>query len=240
MHGTSLSPATLRLVGLTASEVSFAKVSELLAALSGVDVETRQALRCRGQLRRGRRLAVAAGADLRHLDPGAMGDGVGEDEWLGRRQRPVAGAGVVASARVSGARRSCSNRSIGMPSVTPQPRRTRTRRRPAADPAAPPSRKPGSRVSGSMPAASAASRASRSVSSSATSAARSSNSSREGMASRSAHVERARSTPSRSSGTSCSDSPPIPGPRMSTGCTSVDTGAGARGRTSDCRRRCAG
>ena len=42
LQGTSLSPATTRVVGLTAAEVSFDKASELLAALSGVDVETRQ------------------------------------------------------------------------------------------------------------------------------------------------------------------------------------------------------
>ena len=42
LHDTSLSPATTRLVGLTAAEVSFAKASELLAALAGIDVETRQ------------------------------------------------------------------------------------------------------------------------------------------------------------------------------------------------------
>ena len=46
MEGTSLSPATLRLVGLTAAEVSFAKASELLATLAGVDVETRLVERC--------------------------------------------------------------------------------------------------------------------------------------------------------------------------------------------------
>ena len=42
LQDTSLSPATTRLVGLTAAEVSFAKASELLAALAGIDVETRQ------------------------------------------------------------------------------------------------------------------------------------------------------------------------------------------------------
>ena len=42
LQRTSLSPATPRLVGWTAAEVSFAKASELLAALAGVEVETRQ------------------------------------------------------------------------------------------------------------------------------------------------------------------------------------------------------
>ena len=42
MQATSLSPATTRMVGLTAAEVSFAKTSELLAVLAGVEVETRQ------------------------------------------------------------------------------------------------------------------------------------------------------------------------------------------------------
>ena len=42
MQATSLSPATTRMVGLTAAEVSFAKTSELLAVLAGVAVETRQ------------------------------------------------------------------------------------------------------------------------------------------------------------------------------------------------------
>ena len=42
LQATSLSAATTRMVGLTAAEVSFAKSSELLAVLAGVDVETRQ------------------------------------------------------------------------------------------------------------------------------------------------------------------------------------------------------
>ena len=42
LQDTSLSPATTRLVGLTAAEVSFAKASELLAVLAGIEVETRQ------------------------------------------------------------------------------------------------------------------------------------------------------------------------------------------------------
>ena len=46
LQDTSLSPATTRLVGMTAAEVSFAKASELLAALAGVEVETRQVERC--------------------------------------------------------------------------------------------------------------------------------------------------------------------------------------------------
>ena len=46
MQATSLSPATTRMVGWTASEVSFAKTSELLAVLAGVAVETRQVERC--------------------------------------------------------------------------------------------------------------------------------------------------------------------------------------------------
>ena len=46
MQATSLSPATTRMVGLTAAEVSFAKTSELTAVLAGVEVETRQVERC--------------------------------------------------------------------------------------------------------------------------------------------------------------------------------------------------
>ena len=46
LQGTSLSPAITRLVGLTAAECSFAKASEWLTALAGVDVETRQVERC--------------------------------------------------------------------------------------------------------------------------------------------------------------------------------------------------
>ena len=42
LQDTSLSPGATRLVGMTAAEVSFAKASELLAALAGVEVETRQ------------------------------------------------------------------------------------------------------------------------------------------------------------------------------------------------------
>ena len=46
LQGSSLSPAIMRLVGLTAAEGSFAKASEWLTALAGVDVETRQIERC--------------------------------------------------------------------------------------------------------------------------------------------------------------------------------------------------
>ena len=46
LQGSSLSPAITRLVGLTAAESSFAKASEWLSALAGVDVETRQVERC--------------------------------------------------------------------------------------------------------------------------------------------------------------------------------------------------
>ena len=46
LHGTSLSPAVTRLVGLTAAEVSFTKASQLLTALAGVEVETRHVERC--------------------------------------------------------------------------------------------------------------------------------------------------------------------------------------------------
>ena len=46
LQGSSLSPAITRLVGLTAAEGSFAKASEWLTALAGVDVETRQVERC--------------------------------------------------------------------------------------------------------------------------------------------------------------------------------------------------
>ena len=46
LQGTSLSLAITRLVGLTAAEGSFAKASEWLTALAGVDVETRQVERC--------------------------------------------------------------------------------------------------------------------------------------------------------------------------------------------------
>ena len=42
LQETSLSPAATRLVGLTAVEVSFAKASELLAALAGVAVDPKQ------------------------------------------------------------------------------------------------------------------------------------------------------------------------------------------------------
>ena len=46
LQGSSLSPAITRLVGLTAAEGSFAKASEWLTALAGVNVETRQVERC--------------------------------------------------------------------------------------------------------------------------------------------------------------------------------------------------
>ena len=46
LQDTSLSPGATRLVDMTAAEVSFAKASELLAALAGVEVETRQVERC--------------------------------------------------------------------------------------------------------------------------------------------------------------------------------------------------
>ncbi len=57
VQATSLSPATTRMVGLTAAEVSFAKASELLAVLAGVGVETRQVERTAAAL--GRELAAA-------------------------------------------------------------------------------------------------------------------------------------------------------------------------------------
>ena len=46
LQGSPLSPAITRLVGLTAAEGSFAKASEWLTALAGVNVETRQVERC--------------------------------------------------------------------------------------------------------------------------------------------------------------------------------------------------
>ena len=49
---TSLSPGAARMLGRTAAEVSFAKTSELLAALAGVFVETREVERCRERLGR--------------------------------------------------------------------------------------------------------------------------------------------------------------------------------------------
>ena len=42
LEGTSLSPATMRMVGLAAAEVSFAKTGELLGELAGVHVESKQ------------------------------------------------------------------------------------------------------------------------------------------------------------------------------------------------------
>ena len=42
LEGASLSPATTRMVGLAAAEVSFAKASELLGALAGMRVDTKQ------------------------------------------------------------------------------------------------------------------------------------------------------------------------------------------------------
>ena len=42
LEGASLTPATMRMVGLAAAEVSFAKTSELLRELAGVHVESKQ------------------------------------------------------------------------------------------------------------------------------------------------------------------------------------------------------
>ena len=42
LEGTSLSPGVTRMVGLAAAEVSFAKASELLGALAGIRVESKQ------------------------------------------------------------------------------------------------------------------------------------------------------------------------------------------------------
>ena len=70
MEGTSLSPATTRLVGLTAAEVSFAKTSELLAVLAGVGVETRQVERCAEAL--GREVADDERAVTEQTAPNSM------------------------------------------------------------------------------------------------------------------------------------------------------------------------
>ncbi len=56
MHATSLSPGVLRLVGLAASDSSFAAASNLLWELAAVRVETKQVERCAEALGR----AVAA------------------------------------------------------------------------------------------------------------------------------------------------------------------------------------
>ena len=46
MHATSLSPGVLRMVGLAASDFSFAAASDLLWELAAVRVETKQVERC--------------------------------------------------------------------------------------------------------------------------------------------------------------------------------------------------
>ena len=46
MHATSLSPGVLRMVGLAASDFSFAAASDLLWKLAAVRVETKQVERC--------------------------------------------------------------------------------------------------------------------------------------------------------------------------------------------------
>ena len=56
LEGASLTPATMRMVGLAAAEVSFAKTSELLRELAGVHVESKQVERAAEALGR----AVAA------------------------------------------------------------------------------------------------------------------------------------------------------------------------------------
>ena len=100
MQATSLSPATTRMVGLTAAEVSFAKTSELLAVLAGVEVETRQVERCAEAL--GRQVAdderavteqtAPAPAATLHLGMDGTGVPVRPAEVEGRRGKQPDGS----------------------------------------------------------------------------------------------------------------------------------------------------
>ncbi len=100
LQGSSLSPAITRLVGLTAAEGSFAKASEWLTALAGVDVETRQVERCAEAL--GRDIAddersvteqtAAAPAPTMHLGLDGTGVPVRPAEVEGRRGKQPDGS----------------------------------------------------------------------------------------------------------------------------------------------------
>ena len=100
LQGASLSPAITRLVGLTAAEGSFAKASEWLTALAGVDVETRQVERCAEALGRDiaddersvTEQAAAAPAPTMYLGLGGTGVPVRPAEVEGRRGKQPDGS----------------------------------------------------------------------------------------------------------------------------------------------------
>ena len=150
LQNTSLSPAITRLVGLTAAELSFAKASELFAALAGVEVETpagrahRRGLGTRGRRRRARRhRADRTGARAhdvsrvgRHECAGAPGRGRRAPRqaarWLrprpARSSWPPCGRPKGATPRADPA--ATPGRSATTPRSRPRPAATPTRSRP--------------------------------------------------------------------------------------------------------------
>ena len=100
LQDTSLSPATTRLVGLTAAEVSFVKASELLSALAGIDVEPRQVERTAEALgrevardeRAGPEQTVPASAPTMYLGLDGTGVPVRPAEVEGRRGKQPDGS----------------------------------------------------------------------------------------------------------------------------------------------------
>ena len=101
LQGSSLSPAITRLVGLTAAEGSFAKASEWLTALAGVNVETRQVERCAEALGRDiaddersvtEQPAAAAPAPTMYLGLDGTGVPVRPTEVEGRRGKQPDGS----------------------------------------------------------------------------------------------------------------------------------------------------
>ena len=144
MQATSLSPATTRMVGLTAAEVSFAKTSELLAVLAGVAVETRQVERTAEAL--GRQVAdderavteqtAPAPAPTLYLGMDGTGVPVRPAEVEGRRgKQPDGSAKLARSSWPPCGRPKGATRKAGL-SATPGRSATtpRSRARPAATP----------------------------------------------------------------------------------------------------------
>ena len=148
LQGTSLSPATTRLVGLTAAEVSFAKASELLAVLAGVDVETRQVERCAEGL--GRAVAADERAVTEQTAPAPAStmclelDGTGVPvrpaEVEGRRGKQPDGSAKTregqAGHRVDGRRARQRGPAVARPRVGQRQRRGRERGQPRHRPVA--------------------------------------------------------------------------------------------------------
>ena len=102
MHATSLSPGVLRMVGLAASDFSFAAASDLLWELAAVRVETKQVERCAEAL--GREVAADERAVVETVPSPAptmyLGlDGIGDRLKRAGMRWTVAGANAIIALR---------------------------------------------------------------------------------------------------------------------------------------------